>query len=433
MPQSRRAPLNNANVQDRFGGLHPKFIDLTLDRMRRLMGALDHPERRLPPVIHVAGTNGKGSLCAYLQAIAEAAGLTAHRFTSPALVNFNERILLAGRQIADAELEALLDLCETANAGQPITVFEMTTAIAFAAFAQHKADLLILEVGMGGRMDSTNLIEKPLATAITPISMDHMDFLGHSITAIAGEKAGVLKKSVPAVIGRQSFEAARVLEAKARSVHAPLSRIGREWTMKRRPDGFAYESPTLSLQLPPPALAGLHQYDNAATAIACAEQMRRRFTIPDAAIGQGLANAIWPARLQRLARGPLIERLPGGVDLWLDGMHNADSGRVIAETLAGWDKRPIGLVWGMMGNKAADDLLAPLAPHLAAVRAVAIPDTPNARPPAELAQIATVRGLDAAVVGSVAEGVASLAGSGCRSILIGGSLYLAGHVLKDHS
>ena len=401
--------------------------------MRRLMAALDHPERRLPPVVHVAGTNGKGSLCAYLQAIAEAAGLKAHRFTSPALVNFNERILLAGQEIPDATLEKLLDECEAANAGQPITLFEITTAVAFKAFADHPADLLILEVGMGGRMDSTNLIDQPLAAAITPISMDHMDFLGHTITAIAGEKAGIMKRGVPVVIGRQVLEAAETLERVARRVRAPLSRMGREWTAERRGSRLIYESPTLALDLPPPALAGLHQYDNAATAIACVEQMRRRLEIPDQAIADGLARAVWPARLQRLKKGPIVDALPPGVTLWLDGMHNADSGRVIAESLAGWTDRPIGLVWGMMGNKAAEDLFAPLARHLAAVRTVSIPDTPNARPPADLARIAQSAGVEANKAASVAEGVAALAKAGCRSILIGGSLYLAGTVLKDHS
>ncbi|MFY7962668.1 MAG: bifunctional folylpolyglutamate synthase/dihydrofolate synthase [Elsteraceae bacterium] len=408
-------------------------MDLTLGRMRRLMAALDHPERRAPPVVHVAGTNGKGSLCAYLQAIAEAAGLKAHRFTSPALVNFNERILLAGQEIPDATLEKLLDECEAANAGQPITLFEITTAVAFKAFADHPADLLILEVGMGGRMDSTNLIDQPLATAITPISMDHMDFLGHTITAIASEKAGIMKRGVPVVIGRQVLEAAETLERIARRVRAPLSRMGREWTAERRGSRLIYESPTLALDLPPPALAGLHQYDNAATAIACVEQMRRRLNIPDQAIADGLARAVWPARLQRLKTGPIVDALPSGVTLWLDGMHNADSGRVIAESLAGWTDRPIGLVWGMMGNKAAEDLFAPLAPHLVAVRTVSIPDTPNARPPADLARIAQSAGVEANEAASVAEGVAALAKAGCRSILIGGSLYLAGTVLKDHS
>lgn len=428
--------MDNLGVQNRFGGLYPKFMDLTLDRMRRLMAALDHPERRLPPVVHVAGTNGKGSLCAYLQAIAGAAGLKAHRFTSPALVNFNERILLAGQEISDSVLETLLDDCEAANAGQPITLFEMTTAVAFKAFADHPADLLILEVGMGGRMDSTNLVEQPLATAITPISMDHMDFLGHTITAIAGEKAGIMKRGVPVVIGRQVEEAADTLERVARRVHAPLSRMGREWVVERRGERLGrltYASPTLALDLPPPALAGLHQYDNAATAIACVEQMRRRLEIPDQAIADGLARAVWPARLQRLKAGPIVAALPPGVALWLDGMHNADSGRVIADSLAGWTDRPIGLVWGMMGNKAAEDLLAPLAPHLSAIRTVTIPDTPNARPPADLARIARAAGVEASEAASVAEGVAALANAGCRSILIGGSLYLAGTVLKDHS
>lgn len=401
--------------------------------MRRLLAALGHPERRLPPVVHVAGTNGKGSLCAYLQAISEAAGLRSHRFTSPALVNFNERILLAGRQIDDATLEDLLDACETANAGKPITVFEMTTAIAFKAFADHPADLLILEVGLGGRMDSTNVVENPLVTAITPISMDHMDFLGHTLTAIAGEKAGIMKPRVPVVIGRQTQEAMTALERQARKVHAPMARLGREWNVDAAGGRLRYDSPTLALDLPPPALAGLHQFDNAATAVACVEYLRRNFMIEDAAIAEGLAKAVWPARLQRLKQGPMVDALPPGVALWLDGMHNADSGRVIGDALATWTERPIGLVWGMMGNKAAEDLLKHLTPHLAAVRTVAIPNTPNARPPEDLARLARDQGLAAEVAASAAAGVADLARAGCRSILIGGSLYLAGTVLKDHS
>ncbi len=309
-------------ILERVMRLHPRSIDLGLERIERLLAALGSPERKLPPIVHVAGTNGKGSLVAYLRAMTEAAGYRVHVYTSPHLVRFNERIRLAGRLIEDDELDATLGDCEQANEEKPITFFEITTAAAYLAFSRVPADLAIVEVGMGGRYDATNVIQPALA-AITPIGYDHTGFLGDKLEGIAGEKAGILKRAVPGVIGRQREASARVIDAEASRLAAPLFRLGREWQVMPTATGFRYESDTTSLDLPSPALAGAHQIDNAATAVACVERLRAaNFAIDDRAIAKGLATVEWPARLQKLTRGPLPEALPPGCELWLDGGHN---------------------------------------------------------------------------------------------------------------
>jgi dihydrofolate synthase/folylpolyglutamate synthase len=422
-------------ILERLMRLHPKLIDLGLERMERLLAAMGSPHRKLPPAVHVAGTNGKGSLVAYLRAMSEAAGYRAHVYTSPHLVRFNERIRVAGQLISDDLLEDVLTECEEANAGQPITFFEITTVAAFLAFARVPADIAIIEVGMGGRLDTTNVID-PILSAITPIGYDHTGFLGNTLEKIAGEKAGILKHAVPAVIGRQREAGAGVIAARAGQLAVPLFRMGREWQVNPTDRGFRYESDLMTLDLPAPALAGAHQIDNAATAVACVERLRAaNFEIDDAAIRKGLAAVEWPARLQRLTRGPLVEALPPGCELWLDGGHNEDCGIALARMAADWAKEPaplpLYLVFGMLTTKDASGFLRPLARHARAARAVPFPEGHSAYTPDEACQKAADVGLDclpANDFGAALEDLLATQPAPMR-ILICGSLYLAGAVL----
>ena len=414
---------------------HPRVITLGLERIERLLKLLGSPEKKLPPLVHVAGTNGKGSLVAYLRAMAEAAGYRAHVYTSPHLVRFNERIRIAGRLIDDHELDEMLTECEEANGDTPISFFDITTALAFLAFSRVPADLGIIEVGMGGRSDSTNVIE-PALSAITPIGYDHTAFLGDKLESIAWEKAGILKRAVPAVIGRQHELSARVIEAEAAKLAAPLFRMGREWQISPRGDGFRYESDLLSLDLPAPALVGAHQLDNAATAVACIERLRAaKFAIDDEAIRKGLATVDWPARLQRLTRGPLVEALPPGSELWLDGGHNEDCGIALGRMAADWAKEPaplpLYLVFGMLTSKDASGFLRPLARHARSARAVPFPEGHSAYTPAEACAKAADVGLDCAPANDIGAALEDLLATqpAPMRVLICGSLYLAGAVL----
>ncbi|MBM3555730.1 MAG: bifunctional folylpolyglutamate synthase/dihydrofolate synthase [Alphaproteobacteria bacterium] len=419
-------------VLERLRVLHPKAIDLSLGRMERLLAALGHPEARLPPVIHVAGTNGKGSLVAFLRAMVEAAGRKAHVYTSPHLVRFNERIRVAGTLIDDDALADLVEECERANGAETIPQFEITTAAAFLAYARTPADVLLLEVGLGGRYDATNVIPRPLLTAITPVSLDHQHYLGTTVAAIAGEKAGILKPGVTAVIGPQSAEALAVIAARARALRAPLSLHGRDWSVEAEGAGMRYASAKGERHLPKPGLAGRHQIPNAATAIACLEA-QDAFAIPEAAIREGLARVEWPARLQRLTRGPLMAALPKGAELWLDGGHNPGAGEVIAATLRDWgaaDGKPLHLVIGMLENKDDASFLAPFLGLARSVAAVAIPGE-HCHPPQEIAAHADSIGLSAGVAPDLVAAIAE-APAGAR-ILICGSLYLAGQVLATNS
>ncbi|MCC7429178.1 MAG: bifunctional folylpolyglutamate synthase/dihydrofolate synthase [Alphaproteobacteria bacterium] len=434
-------------VLDRLTRLHPKLIDLSLGRMERLLAALDHPERRLPPVIHVAGTNGKGSTCAYLRAAGEAAGLRVHVYTSPHLVTFHERIRLAGRLIEEAHLYALLLECERANGEAPITFFEITTAAAMLAFARVPADLLVLEVGLGGRLDATNVIARPAASAITSISIDHVEFLGDTLAAIAAEKAGIIKRGAPAITGAQDPVALGVIEAAAVRQGAPLLRRGREWDIAPRADGtgLVFRDADGEVALPFPALPGLWQHDNAGIAIAAlraAARAGRGPRIGDAALGLGLARAEWPARMQRLKRGPLAQSLPAGDELWLDGGHNEGAGQVLKEFLGRWradaPARPIELIVGMKGTKQVDAFLAPLAPHVSRLVAVPIPRDPKAQPPERIAEAARAAGITEAthaadVAAARARLIATRApGAAPARVLICGSLYLAGAILAGN-
>ena len=415
--------------------LHPRSIDFGLERTERLLAAMGSPERKLPPIVHVAGTNGKGSLVAYLRSMAEAAGYRVHAYTSPHLVRFNERIRVAGQLIDDEALDAILTECEAANKGEPITFFEITTVAAYLAFSRVPADLAVIEVGLGGRLDSTNVIQ-PILSAITPIGYDHTGFLGDRLDGIAREKAGILKHAVPAVIGRQREVSAEVIAAEANRLAAPLFRLGREWQVRPTDSGFAYESDLLGLDLPAPALAGAHQIDNAATAVACIERLRAaRFDIGDGAIRKGLATVEWPARLQKLTRGPLAEALPPGSELWLDGGHNEDCGSALARMASDWAKEPaplpLYLVFGMLTTKDASGFLRPLARHATSARAVPFPEGHSAYTPAEACARAADVGLDCAPANDIGAALEDLLATppAPMRILICGSLYLAGAVL----
>jgi dihydrofolate synthase/folylpolyglutamate synthase len=417
-------------VMQRLARLHPKLIDLSLGRIERLLARLGHPETRLPPVIHVAGTNGKGSVCAFLRAIGEAAGLRVHVYTSPHLVTFHERIRLAGRLVDDASLTAALEACERANGEDPITVFEIATAAAFLLFADTPADLLVLEVGLGGRLDATNVIARPAACAISSVSMDHMDFLGGTIEAIAFEKAGILKPGVPAVTGAQDPRALGVIAARADEVGAPLAARDRDWTIAPAGAGLRYTDRAGTLDLPPPSLAGLHQHDNAGIAVAAMRAWNDP-RIGAEAIGAGLARAEWPARLQPLTRGPLVAMLPPGWSLILDGGHNPDAGRALGAHLATVTDRPWHVIVGMKKGKGTEGFLAPILPHAASFWAVAEPDQHLAQAPEA---IVAASGGVARIGPRVADALAAIVASGDRPgrVLICGSLYLAGVVLREN-
>jgi dihydrofolate synthase/folylpolyglutamate synthase len=419
-------------VLERLGQLHPQRIDLSLGRIERLLAALGEPQDRLPPIVHVAGTNGKGSTVATLRACLEAGGWRVHAYTSPHLVRFRERIRLAGALIDEDALLAVLEECEAANQGAPITYFEITTAAALLAFTRAPADIVLLETGLGGRLDATNVIRHPAVTAITPISLDHQAFLGDTIAAISGEKAGILKPGAPAVIGPQPPEAAAVLAARAAAVGAPLFRFGQEWHCQSRADRMHYRGPRWQLDLPLPSLRGAHQIVNAGTAIACLEQLAD-LPLAGRAIAEGLRHIEWPGRLQRLTRGALVAALPAGWELWLDGGHNPGAGAVLADTAAGWRDLPLYLVVGMLNSKDPSGFLAPLAEHAKALRAVTIPHQENPLPDRAIAAAARSVGLPAQIADSVLAAVRDLAKPGeTGRILICGSLHLAGTVLTEN-
>ena len=419
-------------VLARLTRLHPKLIDLSLGRIEGLLAALGDPHENLPPVIHVAGTNGKGSAVATMRACLEAGGWRVHAYISPHLVRFHERIRLAGKLIEEDRLIELLEECERANRGAPITYFEITSAAAFLAFARTPADIVLLETGLGGRLDATNVIRHPAATAITPISLDHQAFLGDTIAAIAGEKAGILKTGSPAIIGPQPSEAASIIAARAAAVKAPLYRFGKEWHCEANADGMRYEGPRWHLDLPLPSLLGAHQIANSGTAIACLEQIPG-FRLSRETIADGLRHIEWPARLQRLTRGPLVEMMPRDWELWLDGGHNPGAGEVLAEAVSNWAARPLYLVVGMLNTKNTAGFLGPLAPHARALWAVTIPGEENPLPAAAIAAAANSVGLPGHESTSVTAALNVITANPTPArILICGSLHLAGAVLAEN-
>ncbi len=409
---------------ERLQRLYPALIDLSLGRLEVLLGRLDHPERRLPPLIHVAGTNGKGSTCASLRAIAEASGWVVHVGTSPHLVDITERFRVAGRLVSDLTLTDTLEEIERADAGDPITVFEVLTAAAFLLFSRHPADLAVIEVGLGGRFDATNVVPPPAACVITAISMDHEAFLGDRIEGIAAEKAGIIKPGSPVVTGHQSEPVLAVIADEAARVGAPLLVRDRDWSVQRSASGLRYADAGGELDLPLPALLGAHQVENAGLAVAA---LRASGLVVPARGWSGLASTNWPARLQRLT-GRLAVVLPGGWELWLDGGHNPGAAAVLSEVLAGWTDRPVHLVIGMKQSKDAAGFLRPLLDHADTVHAVAEPGQHLALPVEAIVAASEGRALPGPTVAEALSSITAHWPAG--RILICGSLYLAGEVLK---
>ncbi len=423
--------------------LHPKLIDLSLGRIERLLAKLGDPHKRLPHVIHIAGTNGKGSTTAFLRAMLEAAGLRVHVYTSPHLVSFHERILLADaggrtRQIDEAQLVEVLSRTQAMNNGDDITQFEITTAAAFLAFAEVPADVLLLEVGLGGRLDATNVVERPELSVITPISMDHADKLGATIEAIAGEKAGILKRGVPAIVSQQCDEAAGVIEETGEKIGAPLKLWGREFDGYEQNGRLIVQSESELLDLPLPALIGPHQIVNATTAVMAAKSLKS-VKVSDRAIEEGLTKVTWQARMERLSEGPLLELLAPGSELWLDGGHNPAAGKVLAQTAADLEEkcpRPLFLVVGMMGLKDVTGFLASFQGLARSVTAVPIPGA-HEQPllPADIVIAARELGFHAVEAPDVASALKAIERQhrGAKRVMVCGSLYLAGHVLAQQA
>jgi dihydrofolate synthase/folylpolyglutamate synthase len=420
----------------RLLALHPKRIDLSLDRMRHVLDRLGNPEKRLPPVIHVAGTNGKGSTIAFMRAMLEATGARVHAYTSPNLVRLNERFRLGrpggGALVSDAELIDALETCERANGDAPITVFEIETAAAFFLFASHPADVLLLEVGLGGRLDATNVVPQTLASAITPISMDHVDFLGDTLEKIAGEKAAIMRRGTPAVIGRQTEGPQAVLIQHAEEVGAELHVAGQDWAASEERGRLVYQDRHGLLDLPGPRLFGRHQIDNAGLAVATLRAAG--FGLPTEAYEQGVQKAEWPARMQRLATGLLVRETPAGSEIWLDGGHNPEGGRIAAAALGDLEERvsrPVVLIVGMLATKDLDGFLRNFSGL--ARRLIAVPiASEKSLPPDTIAQAARAVGIPADAVGGISAAFDAVAALDLRPpprILVTGSLYLAGEVL----
>ncbi|MCA0273231.1 MAG: bifunctional folylpolyglutamate synthase/dihydrofolate synthase [Proteobacteria bacterium] len=412
----------------RMMALHPKIIDLTLDRVDRLLAALGHPERSLPPVIHIAGTNGKGSTQAMIRAGFEAQGDKVHAYTSPHLARFHERIRLAGELISEDYLAEVLEECEAANDDIPITYFEITTCAALLAFARTPADWTLLEVGLGGRLDATNVVDRPRLTIITPVSIDHQQYLGETLPEIAGEKAGIIKRGVPCVVGPQEPDGLEVIEARAERLGAPLLVHGQHWHAFEERGRLIFQDESGLLDLPLPNLPGPHQIDNAGAALAALRHLGAGPEACEAAV----TKAYWPARMQRLKHGPLVEAA-GTSELWLDGGHNPAGGIAVAATLARMPKKPTHLVLGMLNTKDIAGYLRPIAAVAESLTAVSIPGEANTLSAEETQAAAARSGIEAGTAASVLEAVGHIARDhpGAR-ILICGSLYLAGNVLREN-
>lgn len=412
----------------RMMALHPKIIDLTLDRVWRLLAALDNPQNALPPVIHIAGTNGKGSTQAMIRAGLEGMGKSVHAYTSPHLARFHERIRLAGELISEDHLTAILDECYEKNGGIDITYFEITTCAALLAFARTQADYTLLEVGLGGRLDATNVIDRPELTIITPVSIDHEQFLGNTIAKIAAEKAGIIKRGVPCVVGPQEDDALDVIEATAARLGAPLLAYGQHWHVWKERERLIFQDERGLLDLPLPALLGDHQILNAGAAIAAL----RHLGAPETACEAAMTQATWPARMQRLRSGPLSTLAPD-TELWLDGGHNAAAGKALAQALSDLSPRPTHLICGMLNTKDVTGYLAPLAAQADSLTAVSIPDEPNTLPAQETMAAAHAVGFDASTSQTVRDALRAIAEKAPHArVLICGSLYLAGAILREN-
>ncbi|APX13204.1 bifunctional folylpolyglutamate synthase/dihydrofolate synthase [Tateyamaria omphalii] len=415
-------------ILERMMALHPKIIDLTLDRVWRLLDALGNPQNDLPPVIHIAGTNGKGSTLAMIRAGLEAAGHRVHAYTSPHLARFHERIRLVGELISEPDLTAYLDECYAANDGADITYFEITTCAAILAFARTPADYTLLEVGLGGRLDATNVIDQPALTIITPVSMDHEAFLGDTLAKIAGEKAGIIKRRVPVIVGPQDDDGLDVIEARATRLGAPILAYGQHWHAAPERDGIVYQDEVGLLDLPRPVLPGDHQIQNAGIALAAL----RHLGCDEAACEAAVTQAQWPARMQRLRTGPLVEQA-GDAELWLDGGHNPAAGLALARVLRSLPKRSTHLICGMLNTKDARGYLRPLAAYVDSLTAMSIPGEKNTLPAAETAAAARDIGITAYEAEDAAAALTAILTKEPQArVLICGSLYLAGAVLREN-
>jgi dihydrofolate synthase / folylpolyglutamate synthase len=434
--------LASDEILARLTALHPKVIDLSLGRIERLLGKLGNPERRLPPVLHVAGTNGKGSTCAFLRAMLEAAGKRVHVYTSPHLVRFHERIRLSGKLIDEDELQALLEECEEANGGEPITFFEITTAAAFLAFSRRKADALVLEVGLGGRLDATNVIERPAVTVITPVDLDHQQYLGDDIAKIAGEKVGIMKRRVPCIVGPQDDDARGVIEERAVQLGVPLAIWGQDFMAHEEHRRMVFQDENGLIDLPMPRLPGAHQIVNAAVAIA-ALRKAAGFAVEDRAFEDGLMSVDWPARMQRLTRGPLVNAAPKDAEVWLDGAHNPHGGRALAHAIADLEEthpRPLYLVCGMLQTKDPRGFFAAFRGLAKHVTTVDIPGEAASLGAGQLYDAARAEGLDAHPAPSIEDAMLQIEARAQLTksktpprIVLCGSLRLAGAVLRENA
>ena len=421
--------------------LHPSLIDLSLGRVQYLLNALGNPQNKLPPVVHVSGTNGKGSVLAYLKAILQASGMRVHVFTSPHLVRFHERIQLSDgsgvtREISEDMLVDVLQRTELANDGAPITFFEITTAAAYLAYSETPADIVLLETGLGGRLDATNVVDKPALTIIMPISIDHTQFLGETIAEIAFEKAGILKPGVPCVVAQQPSEALNTIEKRADEIAVPLMRYGVEWDAYEQHGRLVYQEENILFDLPLPALIGPHQVGNAGAAIAAIRKLDG-FDISEASIARGLQEVVWPARLERICQGPLTQFIQAEDELWLDGGHNPAAAIVLARALADIEERspkPLYLICAMLKTKDAEKFFQAFSGLAHKVITLAVPNSQNSFSTAELAKIARTAGLEAQAVDGLLPALRATQDDAfpCRRILICGSLYLAGHVLAEN-
>jgi dihydrofolate synthase / folylpolyglutamate synthase len=415
-------------ILERMMALHPKVIDLTLGRVHRLLAVLDHPERRLPPVVHVAGTNGKGSTVAMIRAGLESTGARVHVYTSPHLARFHERIRIAGKIISEKHLTEVLDRCYKANGPDQITYFEITTCAAFLAYAETPADWTLLEVGLGGRLDATNVVDRPALTVITPVDLDHQAFLGDTISLIAAEKAGIMKRGVPSVVAPQHEAAMEVIERVAARVGAPLVAHGQHWHVTTERGRLIFQDERGLLDLPLPNLIGPHQILNAGTALAALRTLEQG----ENACQAGITQAEWPARMQRLSTGKLAD-LARPAELWLDGGHNPAAGVMLAETLGLQPQRPTHLICGMLNTKDIAGFLRPLASVAKSLTALSIPGEKNTIPAEETAAYATAVGLPSTTASTLQDAIRAITAREPQSrILICGSLYLAGHVLREN-
>ena len=426
-------------ILERLLKLHPKLIDLSLSRLKKLLDSLGNPEENLPPIIHVAGTNGKGSTVATLAAIYKSAGYRVHIYTSPHLVRFTERIVVSGSEISKNYLEELLIECEDANNGESITFFEITTAAAMLAFSRNPADLLLLEVGLGGRFDATNVIETPTLSVITPVSMDHQDFLGNTIDEIAFEKAGILKPSVPAIIGPQTNKALNVIKRRALELGSSAYIFGEDWNISPANNQLMFKIGSKSSIVPRPNLLGDHQIQNAGCALASIKLLNGQFPVSPQEIDMGLVSINWPARLQKLKEGNLIENLLEDVEIWIDGGHNQDAAKAIASTLRDWrtasPEISIHMVFGALNNRCPQNFLQYFTNVIDTIRAVDIPGETNALSALEIETAARECGLKAYPAKGISPAITDIISnsSGKRRILICGSLYLAGAVLRENN